>query len=57
MKLTIQYKQAEEGGYIAQVKELPAVISEGETIEETRGNILDALNLYIEYIFFERSYS
>ncbi|MDQ1265455.1 MAG: Type toxin-antitoxin system HicB family antitoxin, partial [Bacteroidota bacterium] len=38
----------EEGGFTAYIKELRGVISEGETIEEARENVLDALSLMLD---------
>ena len=43
-KLTIIYEPAEEGGYTAYIAEVPGAISEGETIEEAREMVLDALH-------------
>lgn len=48
LKLTIVYTPCEEGGYTAYIKEIRGVISEGETKEEARENVLDALNLMLE---------
>lgn len=47
MKLTITIIKGEEY-YIASIKEIPAVLSQGETIEEAKANVLDALSLYLE---------
>jgi predicted RNase H-like HicB family nuclease len=35
--------EAEEGGYWAKVPAIPGCVSQGETLEEVRANILDAL--------------
>ncbi|MCA0360424.1 MAG: type II toxin-antitoxin system HicB family antitoxin [Armatimonadetes bacterium] len=43
-KLTILYLPAEEGGFTASIVEVPGAISEGDTIEEAREMVLDALN-------------
>lgn len=48
MKLTAVYKQGEKGGYVAFIKEIPGAISQGQTIEEARVNLLDALELLLE---------
>jgi predicted RNase H-like HicB family nuclease len=37
-----------EGGYSARVRELPAAISQGETLEEAQANIREAAELVIE---------
>lgn len=38
----------EDGGYTAEIKELPGCITQGETLEETANNIQDARKLWIE---------
>lgn len=43
-ELTIVFEPCEEGGYTAYVVEVPGAISEGETIEEAREMVLDALH-------------
>lgn len=48
-KITIIYEPAEEGGYTAIIPEVPGAVSEGETIEEARGMVLDAMNEILEY--------
>jgi len=40
--------QSEGGGYVAYVEELPGAISEGETLEEARENLRDAISLLLE---------
>ncbi|MDQ6762103.1 MAG: type II toxin-antitoxin system HicB family antitoxin [Bacteroidota bacterium] len=47
MKLTIVVSKGEEF-FIGMIKEIPGVLSQGETVEEARENVLDALNLYLE---------
>lgn len=42
--LTIVFEPAEEGGYTAFIPEVPGAVSEGETIEEARAMVLDALH-------------
>jgi predicted RNase H-like HicB family nuclease len=48
MKLTAVFEPQPEGGYTCYVEEIPAAISEGETIEEAKTNLLDALKLVLE---------
>jgi predicted RNase H-like HicB family nuclease len=36
------------GGYLAYVEELPGAITEGDTIEEARENLQDAINELLE---------
>lgn len=43
-ELTIVFEPAEEGGYTAFIPEVPGAVSEGETIEEARDMVLDALH-------------
>jgi predicted RNase H-like HicB family nuclease len=47
MKFTVLISKGSEF-LIGQIKELPAVITQGESEEEVLENISDALNLYIE---------
>ena len=47
MKLTLTIAKGEEF-YIGTIKEIPAVITQGNTIEETKENVMDALALYLE---------
>jgi predicted RNase H-like HicB family nuclease len=47
MKLTIVISKGEEF-FIGTIKEIPAVLTQGETVEETKQNVLDALQLYLE---------
>ncbi len=48
MNLTAVFIPAPEGGYTAIVEEVPGAISEGETIEEARENLADALRMVLE---------
>ena len=48
MKLTAVYVPAPEGGFSAFVEEIPGAISEGETMEETRANLADAVRMLID---------
>ena len=48
-KLTAVYEPAPEGGYNCHFEELPEVFSEGETLEEAKANLLDALTQVMEY--------
>lgn len=48
MKLTLIVKKGQSGYLIGQIKELPAVFTQGLTIEELRENIADALEMYLE---------
>ncbi|HYO23119.1 MAG TPA: type II toxin-antitoxin system HicB family antitoxin [Flavisolibacter sp.] len=47
MKLTINISEGEDF-FVGTIKEIPAVLTQGSTVEETRENVLDALQLYLE---------
>ncbi len=48
MKLTAVFQPAKEGGYTCFVEEIPAAISQGETLEEAKATLRDALQLVLE---------
>lgn len=48
MNLTAVFEPAPEGGYSCFVEEVPAAISQGETLEEAKANLLDALRLVLQ---------
>jgi predicted RNase H-like HicB family nuclease len=48
MKVTAVFEPAREGGYTCFIEEIPAAISQGETLEEAKSNLLDALKLVLE---------
>jgi predicted RNase H-like HicB family nuclease len=48
MKLTAAFIPDLGGGFTAVVEEIPGAISEGETIEQARENLKDALRLVLE---------
>ena len=48
MKLTAIFEPAKEGGYTCFVEEVPAAISQGETLDEAKANLMDALKLVLE---------
>ncbi len=45
---TVIVHEAEEGGYWGEVLELPGCVSQGETIDEFRHNIREALEAVLE---------
>ena len=55
MKLTTIIIKGEEF-YVASIKEIPAVLTQGATVEEARTNVLDALHLYLEDMQQEPDY-
>ncbi len=50
MALTVLFEPSDQGGYTAFVPALPGCISEGDTLEEARQNIREAIELYLEPI-------
>jgi predicted RNase H-like HicB family nuclease len=48
MLFKVLFEPSDEGGYTAHVPALPGCISEGDTLEEARHNIRDAIELYLE---------
>jgi len=50
MKLTAVFEPAEEGGYVCWLEEMPGVQSQGDSLEEARTNLLDALQLSVAYL-------
>jgi predicted RNase H-like HicB family nuclease len=57
MKLAVILEPNEEGGYTARVPSLPGCISEGDTRDEALRNIQEAIELYLEPIEDDMSYS
>lgn len=47
---TVIYHPADEGGYTVSVPSLPGCVSEGDTLEEARVMIHDAIRGYIEVL-------
>ncbi len=45
---TAVFEPAAEGGYVAFVEELPGAISQGETLDEARTNLKEAVELILE---------
>ena len=48
MNLHIVFEPSDEGGTTVFVPALPGCISEGDTLEEARDNIREAISLYLE---------
>ena len=46
--LTSVFEKADEGGYIAYIEEIPGVNTQGETFEEAKENLFEALELVLE---------
>lgn len=45
--LTAMYEEAEEGGYIGYIAELPGANTQGETMEEVRENLAGAMQMIL----------
>ncbi|HZB08117.1 MAG TPA: type II toxin-antitoxin system HicB family antitoxin [Rubrobacter sp.] len=45
---TAIYEQGEDGWWVASCLEMPEAITQGETIEEARENLRDAIQLLLE---------
>lgn len=48
IQLTAVFQQAEEGGYIAYVEEVPGINTQGETLDEAKANLSEAIEFYLE---------
>ena len=57
MKLAIILEPSEEGGYTALVPSLPGCISEGDSRQEALDNIREAIELYLEPVEDDESFS
>jgi predicted RNase H-like HicB family nuclease len=42
-------EKSDDGYYVGQVQEIPEVIAQGKTIEELKQNLMDAIQLVIDY--------
>lgn len=45
---TVLFEPAEEGGYVATCPALPGLVTEGDTLEEARAMVQDAIRAYLE---------
>ncbi len=45
---TVLFEPAEEGGYVAFCPALPGLVTEGETFDETRERVREAIEGYLE---------
>ena len=48
LTFTAVFQPAEEGGFIAFVEELPGANTQGDTLEEARENLVEAVALILE---------
>ena len=47
-KLTAVYEKQKDGSFIAYVEEISGVNTQGETLEETKSNLKEALEMILE---------
>ncbi|MFZ0511621.1 MAG: type II toxin-antitoxin system HicB family antitoxin [Candidatus Nitrosopolaris sp.] len=50
-KYTIVYTEEVEGGFSGRCLELPGAISQGETLEDLKVNMVDAIQLILDSIY------
>jgi len=50
IELTAVFEPCQEGGYMAYVEEISGINSQGETLEEAKENLADAVNMVFEEI-------
>ena len=48
MLLKVIFEPSEDGGYTVHVPALPGCVSEGDTLDEARANIREAIALWLE---------
>lgn len=54
LKYTVFFEQAEEGGFIAKVPSLPGCATQGESFEEAKNNIKEAIKGYLAVLAEEK---
>lgn len=54
LEYDVVFEEAEEGGYSVFAPSLPGCISEGDTFEEAKKNIADAISLYVKSLAEDR---
>jgi predicted RNase H-like HicB family nuclease len=47
-EFTAVFEPAPEGGWVAWVEELPGAVTQGETLDEARDNLAEAVELILE---------
>jgi len=50
IEMTAVFEPCDEGGFIAYVQEISGINTQGETVEEAKENLADAVNLVFEEI-------
>ena len=49
-KFEVLFERDEDGGFVASVPALPGCYSQGDTLKETKENIREAIELYLETV-------
>ncbi|KAF0236270.1 MAG: hypothetical protein FD181_2841 [Prolixibacteraceae bacterium] len=49
MNYTAIIEKSEDGFYVGQIQEIPEAIAQGKTIDELKQNLINALQLVIDY--------
>jgi predicted RNase H-like HicB family nuclease len=59
ISITAVFVEEPEGGYSAYIEEIPGVNTQGETLDEAKSNLKEALQMVLETnkILSQRSYS
>lgn len=50
IEMTAAFEPCEEGGFIAYIQEISGINTQGETLEEAKANLAEAVNLVFEEI-------
>ncbi len=50
LSYAVIFTPADEGGYTATVPALPGCVSEGDSFEQAKRNIAEAMSLYLEVV-------
>ncbi len=48
LKITMVFKEIPDGGFVGFVEEIPGVNTQGNTIQETKANLIDAIQMIFE---------
>ena len=48
MQFTVVYEEEPDGGYVVTVPALPGCVSQGDTRQDAKANIQEAISAYIE---------
>ena len=48
LTLTAVYQEVPEGGYVGSVEEIPGAFTQGDTLDECRANLKEAVTLVME---------